>query len=184
MSAFFKQYWRWMAGIFGLVVVVRQWKVATDPNIFNAATSTQVPYAHAGGATQTNFVNGVSITLAPPSETGINVGSENGSIVMNAYVRANAVNSGIGNFYDMVDPQSGKYSRRWIHTAWAIADTDGDGNPDSATLIYDPNPDNDSKLVLPIGDKGAFDPSGDTLADLQWYFPKLNLQTVNTALPF
>jgi hypothetical protein len=206
VSKFFATYWKWFVGAAGLLIVVRQWKVATDESILNAATSTEVPYAHAGGVTTQPSQSGSSsntsgsspsgspaggpstvvtsspslsgaqhfvqptlvipqVTLPPPTETGINRGSENGSLAVNAIMRNATVVSGQTNSYQYINPVTGAYSTQYIHTAYsldasALFDGSGDDAPPPPILLYDPNPNNDTTTPLVLGDRGAQDLSG------------------------
>jgi hypothetical protein len=184
MKPFLEKYWTWIAGAFGLIVLFRSYKVATNSSFYNAQTANAAPFAHAGGAqasgvagsagtpalsylsgadTQTTTVAGVtSVSLKPATQTGLNAGAENGSAAANYLNRATTINLGNTNSYPYTDPVTGAPRTIYIHTYWLYIDDPNDGTGSStdnsgSILIYDGAPADDTFSPIPIGDMGGSD---------------------------
>jgi hypothetical protein len=184
MSEFFAKYWKWMAGAFGLVVVLRSYKVATSSAFYNAVTASSVPYAHAGSAAVSQIGGTPSKTsaLPPPTEQGINTGSENGSEAANFLNRATTVSMGLTNTYIYTSPATGVQTTYYIHTAqlWTDANYNATGQYQYATG-YLADSSTDSVTPLPMLDMGtnwySASPLGPPATSTTAYTGKLNNQT-------
>lgn len=138
-----------MAGAFGLLVVLRSYRVATNSSYYNAVTADSKPFEHAGGTSQGTVGGSGGNTAIVPTEHEINTGSVQGSEAVNYLNRNAVIQLGSGNSYVYTHIATGYQYTYYIHTA----SLDAYGN-NAPPYGYSTDPTTDGPASLPMGDLG------------------------------